>query len=155
MRAPPIAAAAEEVADAVLDHLDDVQAAVRPEVEAGDGQPSAKTVQGPLLALASQTTFRALGETRQTRDAPGVNGKPLSSPTYHQPSGPTATVVGTASAGNSRHERRDHAGWQVRRGDDRVRELRDGLDAAAGSDQVQLVAAASARASAPRRDVIP
>src|SRR5262249_44095912 len=64
-------------------------------------RPSAKIVHGPLVATGSQTTLRADGETRQTRDAPGVNGNPFSSPTYHQPSGPTATEVGTASAGTA------------------------------------------------------
>ena len=65
-----------------------------------DVKPSMNSVHGPLVAVGSQVTLRAHGAIRQMRDVPAANGKPLSSPTYQYPSGPTATDVGTASAGN-------------------------------------------------------
>src|SRR5207237_1273695 len=65
-----------------------------------DVKPSMKRVHGPLVAAGSQVTFLAYGSTRQIREAPGVNGKPLSSTTDAEPSGPMATDVGTDSAGS-------------------------------------------------------
>ena len=83
-------------------HLEDVQAAVATELEADD-RAEAVGEEGARSARRGRVADHVPGRRRgprQIRDAPGLKGKPLSSPTYHQPSGPTATDVGTASAGS-------------------------------------------------------
>src|SRR5215212_8177875 len=60
-------------------------------------RPSATTVQAGSGVFTEQSAPSSAGSTRQTCDEPGRNGNPFSSPTYAQPSGPIATVVGTAS----------------------------------------------------------
>ena len=65
-----------------------------------DVKPVATVRHGPTFGLAgSQVAPTLPGSIRQMRDAPFGKGKPFSSDTYHAPSGPMATAVGTASAG--------------------------------------------------------
>src|SRR5918996_176035 len=65
-------------------------------------KPVATVRHGPVFGLSgSQTAFVLPGSMRQILDAPFGKGKPFSSETYHAPSGPIATAVGTASTGTS------------------------------------------------------
>ena len=100
-----------------------------------DVKPDFQTLQSAFGASTSQTASSAHGLTRQMWAVPGVPGKPISWPTYAQPSGPIATVVGTASAGISG----GRPGMRLSV-DDLVGPARDRHRVALGGDAEQVVA---------------